>query len=302
MNTPCTLCPRQCNIDRQSQIGFCGESDTVRLARAALHYYEEPCISGTKGSGAIFFTGCNLKCVFCQNYNIAGNEVGKEVTVERLAEIMLNLQEQNAANINLVTPSHFVPQIKEALTLAKQSGLRIPIVYNSSGYELPKTLQLLDGLVDIYLPDCKYSDNNLAVKFSDAPGYFDTAKAAIGEMYRQVGEPVIGSDGLMQKGVIVRLLLLPLGVVNAKGVVKYLYDTYGDNIFLSIMNQYTPMTESNLLIEAAKQSPELLRKVTKREYDRLIDYVLSLGINNCFIQEGETASESFIPDFDYTGI
>lgn len=302
MEDKCTLCPRQCNTDRAIHVGFCGETQAVRLARAALHYYEEPCISGSVGSGAIFFTGCNLKCVFCQNYGIAGNNAGKEVTVERLAEIMLDLMGQGAANINLVTPSHFVPQIKEALLLAKSRGLTIPIVYNSSGYELPETLRLLEGLIDIYLPDFKYFDDSLALKYSSAPRYRRIAADAISEMYRQAGQPIIGMDGLMRKGVIVRHMLLPLGVNNAKEVIKYLHDTYGDNIYISVMNQYTPMTESPLLSQAVKDCPELSRRVTKREYTRLIDYVLSLNISNCFIQEGETASDSFIPAFDFTGI
>ncbi len=298
----CSICPRQCNIDRQLNKGFCGESDTVRLARAALHFYEEPPISGSNGSGAIFFSGCNLKCVFCQNESIANNNTGIEVSIEKLADIMLDLQSQNAHNINLVTPSHYIYQIKKALILAKEKGLTIPIVYNSSGYELASSIRELEGLVDIYLPDFKYMDDELAVKYSKAPNYSKFAKETIAEMFRQTGSPSFDDNGLMTKGVIVRHLLLPLAVNNAKNVISYLHDTYEDNIYISIMNQYTPMTDTPSMKSVATLYPELFRKVTKREYNRLLDFVLSLNITNAFFQEGETASDSFIPDFDYTGI
>lgn len=298
----CSICPRQCNIDRQLNKGFCGESDTVRLARAALHFYEEPPISGSNGSGAIFFSGCNLKCVFCQNESIANNNTGIEVSIEKLADIMLDLQSQNAHNINLVTPSHYIYQIKKALILAKEKGLTIPIVYNSSGYELASSIRELDGLVDIYLPDFKYMDDELAVKYSKAPNYSKFARETISEMFRQTGSPSFDDKGLMTKGVIVRHLLLPLAVNNAKNVISYLHDTYEDNIYISIMNQYTPMTDTPSMKSVATLYPELFRKVTKREYNRLLDFVLSLNITNAFFQEGETASDSFIPDFDYTGI
>ena len=302
MSAVCNICPRQCNIDRSEHKGFCGESETVMLARAALHFYEEPPISGEKGSGAVFFCGCNLKCVFCQNEKISRGLIGKEVSIERLSEIFLSLQSQGANNINLVTPSHYVLQIKEALILAKKNGLTIPIVYNSSAYELPETLHELNGLIDIYLPDFKYIDEEKAIKYSNAPSYPDIAKKAIAEMFNQVGEPVFGEDNLMKKGVIVRHLLMPLGVKNAKDVVNYLFETYSDKIYISLMNQYTPMTDSASLKKAGEKYPELLRKVTKREYERLLDYVLSLGIKNAYFQEGDTASDSFIPDFDYTGV
>ena len=302
MSAVCNICPRQCNIDRSEHKGFCGASEKIMLARAALHFYEEPPISGEKGSGAVFFCGCNLKCVFCQNEKISRGLIGKEVSVEKLSDIFISLQEQGANNINLVTPSHYVLQIKEALILAKKKGLTIPIVYNSSAYELPETLRILDGLIDIYLPDFKYFDEEKAVKYSNAPSYPGIAKKAIAEMFRQVGEPVFGDNGLMKKGVIVRHLLLPLGVKNAKDVVNCLYETYSDKIYISLMNQYTPMTDSATLKKAGEKYPELLRKVTKREYERLLDYVLSLGIKNAYFQEGDTASDSFIPDFDYTGV
>ena len=301
MNSSCTLCPRKCNIDRSVKKGFCSVGKKVMLARAALHFYEEPSISGTAGSGAVFFCGCNLKCVFCQNEKISRGLIGKEVSIERLSDIFLELQSQGANNINLVTPSHYVIEIKEALILSKEKGLNIPIVYNTSAYENVDTLRMLDGLIDIYLPDLKYMDDSLAIKYSGAPDYSGIAKDAIAEMYRQVGANEFDENCLMKKGVIVRHLLLPLGVNNAKEVVSYLYETYGDSIYISLMNQYTPM-ENETLKKAGEKYPELLRKVTKREYERLLDFVLSLNIKNAYFQEGETASESFIPDFDYTGI
>lgn len=293
----CILCPRNCGTDRMAgQTGFCGESNTVRIARAALHMWEEPVISGTKGSGTVFFTGCNLKCIFCQNSSIAANEVGKEVRVEELADIFLKLEAEGAHNINLVTPAHFVPQIASAIRLAKDCGLVIPIVYNTSAYEKVETLQLLDGLVDIYLPDFKYKDKDLAKAYSRAQDYPEVAKKAIAEMYRQVGEPVFEEEaGLMQKGVIVRHLLMPGAVSNAKAVIDEVYDTYGDDIFISLMNQYTPMKEFAMY-------PELNRKVTKREYEKVVQYALDKGVENAFIQEGDTAKESFIPAFDLTGV
>ena len=298
----CSLCPRKCNIDRASSTGFCGETNAVRISRAALHFYEEPSISGKEGSGAVFFAGCNLKCVFCQNIDISRGNAGKEVSIERLSDIFIELQNQDANNINLVTPSHYVLQIKEALIAAKDKGLSIPIVYNSSAYELPETLKILDGLIDVYLPDFKYMDDEMAVNYSNAPSYSSYAKEAIAEMFRQVGEPLLDDHGMMKKGVIVRHLLMPLGVRNAKAVVDYLHETYGDKIYISLMNQYTPMLDSAVLLRAGESHPELLRKVTKREYEKLLDYVLSLNIKNAYFQEDGTASESFIPEFDYTGV
>jgi len=293
----CILCPRNCGINRDTGgKGFCGESSNVRIARAALHFWEEPVISGTKGSGTVFFTGCNLKCIFCQNASIAANEVGKAVSAEELAEIYLNLQAQGAHNINLVTPAHFVLQVAESIRISKDRGLIIPFVYNTSSYEKADTLKHLNGLVDIYLPDFKYMDVSLAKSYSKAEDYPEIAKDAIAEMYRQVGGPVFDEEtGMMQKGIIVRHLLMPGAVGNAKAVIDYLYDTYGDAIFISLMNQYTPMKE----FEAY---PNLNRKVTKREYEKVVRYALNKGVVNAFIQEGETAKESFIPAFDLTGV
>lgn len=293
----CILCPRNCGTNRTlGRKGYCGETEVVRIARAALHYWEEPVICGEKGSGAVFFTGCNLKCIFCQNASVATNEVGREVGVERLAQIFMELQEKGAVNINLVTASHYIPQVAQTIILAREMGLKLPVVYNTSSYEKVETLKLLDGLVDIYLPDMKYMDESLAKMYSKAADYPSVAKEAIAEMYRQVGEPVFdGKTGLMQKGMIVRHLVMPQAVKNAKAVLDYLYDTYGDKIFISIMNQYTPMREF-------RKYPELNRTVTKREYDKVISYALDRGIQNAFIQEGDTARESFIPAFDLEGI
>ena len=297
---PCRLCPRACGVNRaDGERGTCGETAAIRLARAALHFWEEPCISGTKGSGAVFFSGCQLRCVYCQNQPIAHGDVGREVTVSRLTDIFFELEEQGANNINLVTPTHFVPQIIQGLEQAKLRGLTIPVVYNSSGYESVGTLRQLDGLVDIYLPDMKYSRTETAAKYSTAPDYAEVAGKALREMVRQTGAPEFDRDGMMRKGVIVRHLLLPGHVTEAKEVLDYLYHTYGDLIYISIMNQYTPLLSMRGL---ASVYPELDRKVTKREYDKVIDHALELGIRNAFVQEGETAAESYIPAFDGEGI
>ena len=256
---------------------------------------EEPCISGSRGSGTVFFSGCTLRCVFCQNYKIASGSYGETISTKRLAAIFLELQQQGAANINLVTPTHFLPQIIEALDYVKHDHLHIPVVYNTSGYENTESLKMLEGYVDIYLPDFKYMDAGLAGKYSNAPDYPETAKAALAEMVRQTGSPVFSEDGMMKKGVIVRHLMLPGQLMDSKHVVKYLYETYGDRIFMSLMNQYTPL-------EQVKNIPELNRTVKKQSYKKLIDYALALGVSQAFIQEGETAKESFIPDFECQGI
>lgn len=294
----CNLCPRNCNADRKNgQAGVCGVAgEGILGARAALHMWEEPCISGERGSGTVFFSGCPLRCVYCQNYQIAKAEVGKEISVMRLAEIFLELQEKkHAENINLVTPTHYTLEIVEAIQQAKRQGLTIPIVYNCSGYEKVETLKKLDGIVDIYLIDFKYVDNRLAARYSKAPDYPEIAKAALAEMVRQIGEPEFDQRDMMTKGVIVRHLLLPNALENGKQVVRYVYETYGDQVFLSLMNQYTPLPQ----VEAY---PEIYRKVTEEEYDELVDYAIEIGVEQGFIQEGETAEESFIPAFDCEGI
>ena len=292
----CHLCPRNCGVDRLAgQKGFCGVDAGIMVARAALHMWEEPCISGKEGSGAVFFSGCSLGCAFCQNRTISKGQSGKVITVEHLAELFLDLQAQKANNINLVTAGHFLPQVREALILAKEQGLTIPVVYNSSGYEKAEMLRYLEGLVDIYLPDLKYLEADLAGKYSHAKDYPEVAMKALEEMVRQVGTPEFDERGMMKKGVIVRHLLLPGHVRNSKKVLEYLYGTYGDQIYISLMSQYTPMP-------AMKDDPQLSRKVTDREYDRLLDHAISLGVTNCFIQEGETAKESFIPEFNGEGV
>ena len=292
----CHLCPRNCGVDRLAgQKGFCGVDAGIMVARAALHMWEEPCISGKEGSGAVFFSGCSLGCAFCQNRTISKGQSGKVITVEHLAELFLDLQAQKANNINLVTAGHFLPQVREALILAKEQGLTIPVVYNSSGYEKAEMLRYLEGLVDIYLPDLKYLEADLAGKYSHAKDYPEVAMKALEEMVRQVRTPEFDERGMMKKGVIVRHLLLPGHVRNSKKVLEYLYGTYGDQIYNSLMNQYTPMP-------AMKDDPQLSRKVTDREYDRLLDHAISFGVTNCFIQEGETAKESFIPEFNGEGI
>ncbi len=295
MKKKCSLCPRMCMTDREITTGYCGVKNTLRVARAALHFWEEPCISGEEGSGAVFFTGCNLRCVYCQNYHIARAEQGKEITIERLAEIFLELQAQNANNINLVTGTHYVPQIAEALKISKEKGLKLPIVFNCGGYESVATLQMLEGLVDIYLPDFKYMDSERAKRYSHAKNYPEAAKAALAEMVRQQPEAVFDERGIMQKGVIVRHLMLPGGIKDSKAVVSYLYETYKDQIYLSLMNQYTPLPH-------VERYPEINRKLKKFEYNRLVDYAISLGVEKGFIQEGETAKESFIPAFTNEGV
>lgn len=292
----CRICPRDCNADRLSgHAGFCHTDAVLKVARAALHFWEEPCISGEEGSGAVFFSGCSLGCVYCQNRDISGGQRGETISVDRLARIFLELQEQGANNINLVTAAHYVLQTAAALRLAKQWGLRVPVVYNSSGYEKVESLKLLEGLVDVYLPDFKYMDARLAAAYSHAPDYPGAAKAAVSEMVRQCPAPQFDDRGIMVRGVIVRHLLLPGHVREAKAVVRYLYDTYGDQIFISMMNQYTPMAHT------AKDAL-LCRRVTKREYRRLLEFASEIGVTQGFYQEGETATESFIPSFDCLGV
>lgn len=292
----CTLCPRNCHCNRQAGLkGRCGMTSELVVARAALHMWEEPCISGENGSGTVFFSGCALGCVYCQNHNIAKGIAGKTITINRLSEIFLELQNKGANNINLVTPGHFIPQIKEALILGKDKGLSIPIVYNTSSYEKAESLKLLEGLIDIYLPDFKYWSEELSYHYSKAKDYAKYAKESIQEMYRQVGLPTFREDDIMTKGIIVRHLLLPGCKEDSKNILKYLYETYGDNIYISIMNQYTPL-------ENVKEYSEIDRKITDVEYNEIVDYAIDLGIENGFIQEGETAMESFIPEFNGEGV
>ncbi|MEG1887141.1 MAG: radical SAM protein [Oscillospiraceae bacterium] len=292
----CTLCPRECKVDRaHGAVGFCGCNDKLKIARAALHFWEEPCLSGDRGSGAVFFSGCGLGCVFCQNYDISAKCFGKEIAPHALAQIFLRLQAQGAFNINLVTPTQYVYQIIEALEIARKSGMDLPVIYNTSGYEKKQTIELLKGYVDVYLPDFKYICSDFAGKYSNAPDYPQVVKIALEAMVNQVGPCVFDDNGIIQKGVIVRHLILPGTTVQSKKIIEYLYKKYGDSIFISIMNQYTPFGK----IENYR---ELQRKITKKEYDCVLNYALDLGIENGFIQEGGTAKESFIPPFDLTGV
>lgn len=293
----CTLCPRKCHANRISgDRGFCGQGADITAARAALHFGEEPCISGSCGSGAVFFSGCSLQCVYCQNHAIAAGGAGRIISAERLARIFLELQKKGAANINLVTAGHFLPQVCLALTDAKGMGLSIPIVYNSSGYEEASSLSLLEGLADIYLPDLKCQSPGISAKYSHAADYFEKAAKAIAEMFRQTGPPVIDPEsGLMKRGVIVRHLLLPGCTGDSKRVLRYLHNIYGNDIYVSIMNQYTPL-------EHVSRIPELNRRVTTEEYERVLDFADKIGIERGFMQKDGTVSESFIPLFDGEGL
>lgn len=320
----CMLCPRACGVNRtEGARGVCGQSANVRLARAALHFWEEPCISGTNGSGAVFFCGCSLQCVFCQNREIATGQAGIEIPKERLAEIFLELQEQHANNINLVTPGHYAPHIIAAVESARRQGLRIPIVYNTGSYETVDTIRSMEGIVDVYLPDFKYMDAALAEKYSHAKDYPNAAKAAIAEMVRQQPqarfvpelqqregglsveiqsgtdrdtEPKVQTQiQVMTAGVIVRHLLLPGMLYDSKHILKYLYEQYGNQIYYSLMSQYTPLAH-------VKDYPELTKRVSEEAYAHLVHYAEQLGITNGFTQEREVAKESFIPHFDCEGV
>lgn len=288
----CTLCPKMCGINRNNgELGFCGAGNEVKIARCDLHFWEEPCISGKSGSGTVFFSHCSLRCVYCQNRKISHLGIGKTVSVNELADCFLSLQKKGANNINLVTPTHFVPQIIEAVKIARNRGLVLPILYNSSGYENVETLRMLNGTVDIYLPDLKYFDDRYALKYSGAKNYFYIASRAIAEMFSQVGKCVFDENGIIKKGVIVRHLMLPHLLFDSKKVIDYLYRTYKDDIFISIMNQYTPISD------LPKDYSELSGKIEQKYYDTLIDYAAGLGIKNAYIQHGDTAKESFIPEF-----
>lgn len=286
----CNLCPRRCNADRENgEKGFCRMGRTLRVARAALHMWEEPCISGTNGSGTVFFSGCTLQCVYCQNSEIAIGCNGAQISENDLADIFIDLQRRGAHNINLVTPTQFADSIIRALDIAKPR-LNIPVVYNSGGYENVETVRMLGDYVDIWLPDFKYFYPETAKKYSHAPDYPETAKAAIGEMVRLKPKAVISDGGIMQSGVIVRHLLLPGNLSNSKKCVEYIYKTFGDSVCISIMGQYTPAVHSD-------KYPELNEKASRREYEKLIDYALSLEVTNAYIQESGSDSAAFIPKF-----
>ena len=287
----CNLCPRRCGANRAAgQTGFCGALSLPRTARIALHFWEEPCISGESGSGTVFFSHCTMKCVFCQNYDISTCNKGRDMTVNELSDAFLSLQEQGANNINLVTPTHFVPQIIEALDIAKNNGLVLPVLYNTSGYENVETLKMLEGYIDIYMPDFKYYNNKYAMKYSKARDYFEITSAAIREMVRQTGRAVINDKGIMTSGTLVRHLMLPGLMLDSKRVMDYLYNSYGDDIYISLMCQYTPLPH-------VKAYPELDKKINMDKYNALVDYCARRGMERVFIQSEESASESFIPPF-----
>ena len=292
----CSLCPRMCGTDRAAgQKGFCGGGNLVRVARAALHYWEEPCISGESGSGTVFFSGCTMRCVFCQNKEISRGEAGKEITIERLAEIYLELAAKGANNINLVTPMHYAPQITAALDIARKNGLTLPIVWNTGGWERRESVAAVRDYADIWLSDFKYFDSSLGESLSKAPNYFSVAAAALDQMVKQTCEPVFDENDMMRRGVIVRHLMLPGHLDDTKNVLRFLYENYGDSIWISIMNQYTPMCSDPCF-------PELSRTVSDEEYNEAIDFACELGIENAFVQEGGTVGESFIPPFDLSGV
>lgn len=290
----CMLCPRMCGVNRYKTIGLCGASYMLKVAYYSLHQWEEPIISGNNGSGTIFFSNCNLKCLFCQNKKISSLGYGKEISNDRLEEICLELQGKGADNVNLVTPTHYVPQIVSVLHKIKDKSLKIPVVYNTSSYENVETIKLLNGLVDIYLADLKYFDDKLGLNYSHCKNYFEIASKAIYEMFQQVGKPII-KNNMMKKGLIVRILILPGHIDDAKKIINYLYKKYKDDIYISIMNQYTPMGKY-------EKYPNLSRKVTEDEYNEVINYACDLGITKAFIQDGDTALESFIPNFDCSDV
>lgn len=296
MLSSCTLCPRSCKVNRlQGELGFCRAGAETKIARAALHHWEEPPISGTRGSGTVFFSHCNLRCIFCQNHPISQGGYGKEVSVETLAHIFLNLQTEGAHNINLVSPTHYIPQIVEALRLAKKLGLFLPVVYNSNGYESVEAVRSLEGLIDVYLPDLKYAGDDASLLYSSAPGYFAAATAAIREMFRQVGEPVFAEDGLIRRGLIIRHLILPGRVKEAKKVLSWIKENLPPGVYVSLMAQYFPT-------HRAIDCPQINRRITKREYQAVIEYFFSLGLENAFIQELTAAREKYVPPFDLTGV
>lgn len=292
----CSLCIRNCKVNRlENHLGFCKSGYSIDVARAALHHWEEPCLSGENGSGTVFFSHCNFRCVFCQNHEISQENKGKPISIERLSEIFLELQEKGAHNINLVTPTHYVPQIIEALTIAKSNGLNLPIVYNTNGYDSLETIKSLKGYIDIYLPDYKYFNEKYAIKYSKAPNYSNNLKELIKEMVLQVGTPKFDENGLMIKGVIIRHLMLPGLLFDSKKVIDDIYINFKDNVFISIMNQYTPMNN-------ASNYPEINKPLNPKHYDSLIDYALSIGVTQGFIQDTGTNTEAYVPNFNNEGV
>lgn len=288
----CNICPHNCEINRlNGEVGRCKATDKVKVALASIHNFEEPCISGEKGSGTVFFSNCNLRCIFCQNYKISQLGLGEEISIEELADIFIDEQNKNVENINLVTPTMYVYQIIEAIKIARSKGLYIPIVYNSNGYENVESIKKLKGYIDIYLPDLKYSNDKISYKYSGIKHYFESATAAIKEMYNQVGNPVLDENGIMKKGLIIRHLVLPNNLQNSKDILKWINDNIDKKVFVSIMAQYFPTHKSN-------QFPEINRKLTKEEYEEIEDYLYSLDLDNGYIQELGEHEEEYVPDFE----
>lgn len=288
----CEICPHNCKVNRlEGKIGRCKATDKVKIALASVHNFEEPCISGTNGSGTVFFSNCNLKCVFCQNYKISQQGLGREISIEELADIFIEQQNKKMENINLVTPTMYIYHIIEAIKIARKKGLNIPIVYNTNGYENVETIKKLNGYIDIYLPDLKYYDNDLAFKYSGVKNYFENATEAIKEMYNQVGAPVLDENGIMKKGVIIRHLVLPNNLQNSKDVLKWINDNIDNKVFVSVMAQYFPT-------HRAKDFPELNRKLTKEEYEEIENFLYSLNLDNGYIQELGEHEEEYVPDFE----
>lgn len=292
----CRLCPRKCGADRiNSKYGFCGAGSEVRIARAALHFWEEPCISGESGSGTVFFSNCTMKCVYCQNYEVSTNSLGYNVTIDELSDIFIDLQSKGANNINLVTPTHYVPQIIKAIDISRRKGLNIPFVYNTGGYENVETIKMLDGYIDVYMPDFKYFDNKFALMLSNAPKYHEAAVSSIKEMYNQTGKAVFDKKGIMIKGVLIRHLMLPGLLRDSLHIIDYISENYGNNVYFSLMSQYTPLRHINEL-------SSLNHKLNFKYYNFAVDRCIENGLENVFVQNEEAASESFIPEFSGTNV
>lgn len=288
----CAICPHNCGINRlNNQIGRCKSKDTVKVALYSIHNFEEPCISGKKGSGTVFFSNCNMNCVFCQNYEISQKGKGKEISIEELADIFIKQQKKDVENINLVTPTSYVPQIIEAIKIARGNGLKLPIVYNTNGYEKVETLKMLDGFVDIYLPDFKYSDNELGKRLSKVDNYFEIATEALKEMYRQTGKAVFNDEGIMQRGMIIRHLVLPNHILNSRRVLKWINENMHD-VYVSVMAQYFPTYK-------AKEIDDISRKLTKEEYEQIENYLYRLDLENGYIQELGEHEEEYVPNWEF---
>lgn len=289
----CTICPHKCKANRnENQIGRCKAKDTVKIALYSTHNFEEPCISGKKGSGTVFFSNCNLNCIYCQNYEISQQGKGQEITIEKLADIFIKQQAKDVENINLVTPTSYVPQIIESIKIARKNGLKLPIVYNTNSYENIETLKMLEGYVDIYLPDLKYADNQIAKKYSNIENYFEIATQAIKEMIRQVGRTQIDENGMMKKGVLIRHLVLPNNIENSKKVLKWIKENLPKDMFVSVMAQYFPTYK-------AKESEDLNRKLTSKEWQEIEDYIEELEFENGFVQELGEHEEEYVPKWEY---